>query len=398
MDLNKHDTETISMLVKALNMDKETVTDAYEKAKISASEQFGKLDEVTLAERARNITVAALKGKAFRGANTKFKFICVWNSEPRDNMAKLRDKVMALFQEYKNTDRVQEAIDNKIVKVNKETGEIIALYPKTKDDGTAYATAGQPIPHGVDAYRQLVIGIAAKDDEAKKAVIQAQGKFCSTDLQIGKIYEVEGFIPRTKASDVTMYISTSAKFVEAEDEYLQKGLTKVGLPKICEKVLAEHVVTKQDLQKWFDDQKVPAIFMGFDAFVVVKDANAEYINNQPNNKGNIYVNIDRQITSDSEPYAPNEVSIMCSTKAESTKIDFGKGSIIMVVGTIMLPKPKPGEKANLIITNSKFIGYPGKVTKPVESEPVTTEALGLDEPAKEQPKKTVAKKKTEDEW
>jgi hypothetical protein len=364
VNLSELESKAIARMLGYWGVDEATATKNWIEAKEKALKAFPESakNEKILVEKCVLIATAQIRPLSYAmGKSETFKGILVSVETPRDLWGTKRKASMAAFEKLKSEGRDQEAFATKLVGYDK-MGNIVPLCPPLKSDGQPSKKAGEPMPAPEESQMQNIFGITYKSAADKKVpcafVLEVQGPSCITTFSNNVVYEFQA-INKTEEGQKVMSLKTNnTTFKPSSDDFLSQGIAKYGIPVMVEKLFSEMTITQKDLQAFETIGEIPD---NYKRGVIVKNAAVTYINLQPNDKGNIKLNIERKINLDdpNDVPLPDERATMCIIKDGSINIDFAPGSVVMVAGRASIMPPRnPNEKGTLLMMTSNVIPYP----------------------------------------
>lgn len=359
-------TEFLKGWALKLNVTEEKLAEKFELAKKEMKSIFPDQTEETIFEKAKMQIKVDYK-RQFLSSAVSFVGIVIGSETPRDPLKIIRKNQLDRYSKAKeqadvtgDQNIVQKEIDNNVIRINEKDGKVIPLWPKFKNNGKPSKVAGNDMPPESESTIQTVYGVGTKlgEDKARGFILELKGDACGQPLKEGKIVSFRA-LNKTQPSDVTYKLSTNrTEFIETENEYLQEGLNKIGLPGMITSFFKNNVITWEDIKGWVSDKTenlnkdvIPEKFTK--GFVILVDSLCVYQNFIVDKKERIKINI---CSTDDEA---DDITVLClANKNLEGSIDFATNSKVITIGRPWLPKPREEDEIpNLLLMASGMFAY-----------------------------------------
>lgn len=378
----------ITELAKKVNSTPEKLLKELEEAKQELASLHPNQSDETLNEKAKTLLKVKYRRSLSSSAATFEGIVAGWD-EPRDLMKKLRDGQLKKYDEARekanqtgDSSVLDVVFSSKVVEKGSD-GKIYALYPKIKQDGSAYKKAGERIPLPQEAQVQHVWGICVKADQTDPHAfdLELKGEGCNPEFVSGKIVRFKAMDHTEKelAEDkkaLWNLSSNKTEFVPCENAFLEEGVKRKGLPKLLMSMFPSRVVTWETLNSWIQakkenpsDEPVPESLR--QGFIMVPDSLCVRQNWVPNAKGKVNLNF----CSHSEDILDGDMLAQAMSSMDK-HIAFAQNSNALVLGRpwIMNPDERTG-KVTAFMTLFGAHGYPDWTFPRVQAQKLSEKDL-----------------------
>ena len=340
-------------------------------------EREPKTPEEMLFEKAKMMLRVKYK-KKFLTNDSGFKGIIISYENPRDTWNQIRKRQLEVFEQYKSEGKEQVAVEKKIVRFDKTTGEVIPLCPMLKTDGMPSKKYGQDIGTPQETTKQILHGICTVDGDKENKVhpfsMEIGGTVAKEYFDTSKVYSFRAMNRGVDNSGILKLSSNIVEFEPIDDTYFKEGIEKLGMMGLVKRFFSKNVVRMDSIAAWRKTGEVPKHLQ---ELLIVDGGVCMSMNLMPNQKGNINFVVEN-------PDAPiNEnQSIRCvANKNLKSTVDFGEGSSVLVVGRCWVPNKNDGEEKDIVINLCGIFAYTeGKIPR-IEVDELSENDVMLGEPA-----------------